>query len=148
MFHLTKESRNESNTRKSVSSKRSLARLIVQVLLAGLIVSLAACSKPGTNTEKPSGNTLQLKYGGIDKREMPVKSGYAFAVTKTFTDIAGKITTAASYRVYAANYDLDSGNFALTLDKPLTSDEQVRVVFSLVADQGGNEKSAARARKK
>ncbi len=43
------------------------------------------------------------------------------------------------------SYDLDAGNFAMTLDKPLTSDDQVRVVFSLVGEQGGNDKSPPKA---
>lgn len=76
---------------------------------------------------------------------MPVKSSYAFGVTKSFTDINNKMTTAPSYRVYAASYDLDSGNFAQTMDRPLPSDDQIRVTFSLVGDQGGNEKSPMKA---
>jgi hypothetical protein len=66
-------------------------------------------------------------------------------VTKTFTDINQKITTAATYNVYAANYDLDAGNFAMTLQKPLTSDDQVLVEFSLVGEEGTNEKAPLKA---
>jgi len=84
---------------------------------------------------------MLVKSPATGEKELPPKSGYAFAVTKTFTDAAGKITTAASYRVYAANYDLDAGNFGMTLDKPLSADDQVRVVFNLVGDQGTNDKS-------
>lgn len=102
--------------------------------IAGLILTVA-CSK--------SGNAgLQIKSPAIGEKDSPVKSSYAFAVTKSFTDITGKITTAASYRTYVANYDLDSGNFAMTLDKPLSSDDQLRIVFSLVGDEGTNEKAA------
>ena len=106
-------------------------------LMLGLF--LVGCGKSA------GGSSMQLKSPATGDKDMPVKSGYAFAVTKTFTDAAGKISTAPSYRVYAANYDLDSANFAMTLNKPLTSDEQMRVVFSLVGDQGGNEKTAAKA---
>ncbi len=87
---------------------------------------------------------MKLKSPGTGDKEIPVKSGYAFDVTKTFTDTSNQITTAPSYRVYAANYDLDGGNFAVTLNKPLTADDQVRVVFSLVGEQGGNDKTAAK----
>ena len=114
-----------------------------QIIFASCLIALAmfvgACSKGA------GGGSMQLKSPATGDKDMPVKSGYAFAVTKTFTDTANKISTAPSYRVYAANYDLDAGNFAMTLDKSLTSDEQVRVVFSLVGDQGGNEKTAAKA---
>ncbi|PYS21530.1 MAG: hypothetical protein DMF72_16910, partial [Acidobacteria bacterium] len=41
--------------------------------------------------------------------------------------------------------DLDSANFAMTMDKPLTSDDQVRVVFSLIGDAGSNDKSPLKA---
>jgi len=84
---------------------------------------------------------MKVKSPATGDKDLLQKSGYAFAVIKTFTDTSGKITTAASYRVYAANYDLDAGNFAMTLDKPLSSDDQVRVVFSLVGDKGTNDKS-------
>jgi hypothetical protein len=76
---------------------------------------------------------------------MMVKSGYAFAVTKTFTDTSNKITAASAYNVYVANYDLDGGNFAMTLNKPLTADDQVRVEFSLIGEQGSNDKTPLKA---
>ena len=114
-----------------------------QIIFASCLIALAlfvgSCSK-GSGS-----NSMQLKSPVTGDKDMPVKSGYAFAVTKTFTDTANNITTAPSYRVYAANYDLDAGNFAMTLNKSLTADDQLRVVFSLVGDQGGNEKSPAKA---
>ncbi len=100
---------------------------------------LSGCSKGA------GGNGLHVKSPATGEKDLAVKSSYAFAVTKTFTDTANKITTAPSYRVYAANYDLDAANFAMTLDKPLTSDDHLRVVFSLVGEQGGNEKTAPKA---
>ena len=102
------------------------------IVLAAMFV--AGCSKSG-------GNNLHVKSPAGDK-EFDVKSSYAFPVTKSFTDINQKITTAVSYNVHTANYDLDAGNFAMTLDRPMTSDDQVRVVFSLIGDEGTNEKSA------
>jgi len=100
---------------------------------------LSGCSKGG------GANSMNLKWPGVNQKEMPVKSSYAFGVTKTFTDINNKITTAPSYRVYAASYDLDAANFSQTMDKPLASDDQIRVTFSLVGDQGGNEKTPLKA---
>ena len=94
---------------------------------------------------KGAGGSMQVKSPATGDKDLAVKSGYAFAVTKSFTDTANNITTAPVYQVYAANYDLDGGNFAMTLGKPLTSDDQIRVEFSLVGDQGGTEKTAAKA---
>jgi len=91
------------------------------------------------------GNSLHIKSAATGEKDFANKSSYAFAVTKTFTDINNKITTASAYNVYVANYDLDAGNFAMTLDKPLTSDDQVRVMFSLIGEQGTNDKSPLKA---
>jgi hypothetical protein len=106
----------------------SLVMFVVTMIIAG-------CSKGG-------GNDLHVKSPASGDKDLAVKSSYTFAVTKTFTDINQKITTAATNNVYAANYDLDAGNFAMSLQKPLTADDQVRVEFSLVGEQGTNEKSA------
>jgi hypothetical protein len=86
-----------------------------------------------------------VKPAGASEKEMPIKSSYAFPVTRSFTDINQKTTTAVTYNVYVANYDLDSGNFAMTLDKPMTSEDQMRVVFSLVGEEGTNDKSVLKA---
>lgn len=104
-----------------------------------LALFLGGCSK-GTG----AGN-IQLKSPATGEKALAQKSGYAFAVNKTFTDTSGKITTAASYRVYVANYDLDKANFAMTMDKPLSADDQVRVVFNLVGDLATNDKSPLKA---
>jgi hypothetical protein len=121
-------------------SKRAFPRQIIFALcLIALAVSLGGCSKGAGS------NSMQLKSPATGDKDMPVKSGYAFAVTKTFTDTSNNITAAPSYRVFVANYDLDGGNFGATLNKALTSDDQVRVTFSLVGDQGGNEKTAVKA---
>jgi len=111
--------------------------LVVFLLMGALALCLTACGS--------GGGRMRVKSAATGEKDIAEKSGYAFAVTKSFTDISGKLSTAPSYRVYLANYDLDSAFFAQTLDKPFTSDDQIRVVFSLVGDQGGTEKTAARA---
>jgi hypothetical protein len=118
---------------------RRLLHFAIAISLLTLLLSLTGCSKSA------GANSMKLKWPGVNEKEMPVKSSYAFGVTKTFTDINQKISTAPSYRVYAASYDLDSGNFAQTMDKPLAGDDQIRVTFSLVGDEGGNEKSPLKA---
>ncbi|MDX6445009.1 MAG: hypothetical protein QOH71_2083 [Blastocatellia bacterium] len=90
-------------------------------------------------------NSIHLKSPATGEKDLPVKSGYAFAVTKTFTDTNNQMTTASAYNVYVANYDLDAGNFAMTLNKPLTADDQVRVQFTLIGEQGTNDKSPLKA---
>jgi len=118
--------RNQSNLSIGLFVATSL--LITALLLSG-------CGKSA------SGNSVHVKSTTTGEKDLAIKSGYAFAVTKTFTDINGKITTASAYNVYLANYDLDSKNFAMTLDKPLTADDQVRVVFSLIGVEGTNDQA-------
>ena len=91
------------------------------------------------------GDSLHVKSPATGEKDLPLKSAHAFAVTKTFTDTSNNISTASAYNVYAANYDLDAANFAMTLNKPLTADDQMRVEFSLIGDQGTNDKSPPKA---
>ena len=114
-----------------------IATTVLSMLAIAFLVLLLGCSKSG-------GNDMHVKSPATGEKNLSVKSSYAFAVTKSFTDISGKISTAVSYRVYAANYDLDSSFFAQTLDKPFKSDDDMRVVFNLVGEQGGTEKSAVK----
>jgi hypothetical protein len=100
---------------------------------------MSGCGKGG------GGNGIHVKFATTGEKDLVIKSGYAFPVTKTFTDVNGKMTTASAYNVYLANYDLDAKNFAMTLDKPLAADDQVRAVFSLIGDEGTNDKSAVKA---
>ena len=121
----------------ALAYNRPLKLALVVFALASALL-LADCSKGG-------GSGLHVKSPATGEKDLTVKSGFAFAVTKTFTDATGKMTTAASYNVYAANYDLDSSFFAQTINKPMTSDDNVRVTFSLVGDEGGTEKTALKA---
>jgi hypothetical protein len=111
------------------------------------LVALAlACALFLTGCGKGAGGSgLHVKSPATGEKDVPVKSAYAFAVTKTFTDTSNKITTASAYNSDAANYDLDATNFAMTLDKPLTSDDQIRVMFSLIGEQGSNDKTPLKA---
>jgi hypothetical protein len=114
--------------------RRRLSMFSIAAIAAVCAISIFGCSKSG-------GGGLHVKSAATGEKDLATKSSYAFAVTKTFTDAAGKMTTASSYRTYVANYDLDSANFALTLDKPLASEDAVRVVFSLVGEEGTREAS-------
>lgn len=118
------------------TNRRFTPGFVLIAIASALLVS--ACSKSG-------GSDLHVKSPATGEKDVAVKSSYAFAVTKTFTDINNKLTTASAYNVYAANYDLDAANFAMTMDKPLTSDDQLRVVFSLIGEEGTNDKSPLKA---
>jgi len=124
--------------RQQFSQPRLSIILIAAIALISTL-SIFGCGKMG------GGNSIHVKSATTGDKDLPVKSSYAFAVTKTFTDINNKITTASAYNVYVANYDLDANNFAMTMDKPLTSDDQVRAVFSLIGDEGTNDKSPLKA---
>ncbi len=104
-----------------------------------LALLLSACGKSA------GGNAVHVKSNVTSEKDLAIKSAYAFPVTKSFTDINGKLTTASAYYVYLANYDLDAKNFAMTLDKPVTADDQVRLVFTLVGAEGTDEKSPVKA---
>jgi hypothetical protein len=123
-------------SRRITPANTFLRQIVFASSLIALSILVSGCTSNG------GGASMRVKSPATGEKELRQKSGYAYAVTKTFTDASGQMTTAASYRVYLANYDLDAGNFAMTLDKPLTADDQMRVVLSLVGDQGTNDKSA------
>ena len=122
-------------------SLHSSRRLCISFCLAVSVValSLSACSKGS------SSNSLHVKSPAGGEKDLAVKSGYAFAVTKSFTDINQKVTTAVTYNVYAASYDLDANNFGMTLEKPMASEDQMRVVFSLVGEEGTKDPAPLKA---
>ncbi|HEX5702025.1 MAG TPA: hypothetical protein VFX97_02260 [Pyrinomonadaceae bacterium] len=115
-------------------SRSFFISILIAVSIAAL--SLSGCSKGG------GGNNLHVKSPAAGEKDLAVKSAYTFAVTKSFTDINQKITTAVVYNVFTANYDLDSANFGMTLEKPMASDENMRVVFSLVGEEGTKDPTA------
>ena len=113
--------------------------LALAIFVIATLVALGGCGKSA------GGNAVHVKSATTGEKDLAIKSGYAFPVTKSFTDINNKITTASAYNVYLANYDLDPKNFGATLDKPLTADDQVRAVFSLIGDEGTNDQSPLKA---
>ena len=120
------------------ASRRYFSSILIATTIACAVL-LSGCSKGG------GGNILHVKSAATGEGDLPVKSSYAFPVTKSFTDINQKITTAVTYNVYVANYDLDAGNFAMTLDKPMASEDQMRVVFSLVGEEGTKDPAPLKA---
>ena len=108
---------------------------IFLVTVSALLVF--GCSKGGSNG-------LHVKSPATGEKDLATKAGFADPVTKTFTDINQKMTTAVVYNVYAANYDLDGKNGA-TLNNPMTSDDNVRIQFGLVGEEGTRENSPLKA---
>lgn len=127
--------------RPSLTVGRLPRRIAFALCLAALTCALfmSGCGKGA------GGNSMHVKSPATGEKDLAIKSSNSFAVTKTFTDINNKITTASGHYVYVANYDLDAANFAQTMDKPLTSDDQVRVLFNLIGEEGTNDKSAPKA---
>lgn len=80
------------------------------------------------------GAKMDIKVGGKDT-SLVVKTDGTYRSVKTFTDINGKITTATSFDVYLANYEMDPTS-PVTMRKPLTAADQVRVALHLVGEEG------------
>lgn len=119
-----------------IKSSRSLP-IAISILLVVFSLTLAGCGKSSEGgAGGGSGGGIHVKAPGIDERDIPAKSGATYAVTKSFTDKENKVTTAAANYVYVASYDLDTSQYARSMDKPLTADDQARVVFSIVGEEG------------
>jgi hypothetical protein len=109
------------------------------VLAIVCALSLFGCSKGS------GGNDLHVKSAAAGERDVPAKSAFADPVTKSFTDTSGKITTAVVYNIHAANYDLDGGRFGASLNNPMPAEDSIRVMFSLVGEEGTKENSPLKA---
>lgn len=105
--------------------------------LSSVAITLAssACSRNG------GGNEFHVKSAATGDKDVALKTAFADPVTKSFTDTTGKITTAVVYNIHAANYDLDGGRFGASLNNPMPTDDSVRVMFSLVGEEGTKENS-------
>lgn len=110
------------------------------VNLVLLLVILCTASFLGCN-KSSGGNDLHVKSAAAGEKDVATKSAFADPVTKTFTDLTGKMTTAVVYNVHAANYDLDGGRFGASLNNPMPADDSIRVMFSLVGEEGTKENS-------
>jgi hypothetical protein len=124
------------NLRALLPGMNSYRLHLLNLLVLLVLASLVGCSSGGGD------NSFHVNSASTGEKDIAIRSSYAFAVTKSFTDTNGKISTASSYRTYAANYDLDSSGFAMSMDKPLASEEQIRLLFDLVGNENTNDKSA------
>ena len=108
------------------------------LILLMITLTLTACSHSG-------GNDLHVKSAAAGDKDVATKSAFADPVTKTFTDTTGKMTTAVVYNLHVANYDLNGERFGASLNNPMPADDSVRVMFSLVGDEGTKEGSPLKA---
>jgi len=116
-------------------AKKTLTSLLVIIFA----LFLFGCSKNAGTSE------LHVKSAAAGERDVTIKTAFADPVTKTFTDTTGKMTTAVVYNLNVANYDLDGGRFGASLNNPMPGDESIRVMFSLVGEEGTKENSPLKA---
>jgi len=116
-------------------AKKTLTSLFVIILA----LFLFGCSKNGGVTE------LHVKSAAAGERDVAIKTAFADPVTKTFTDTTGKMTTAVVYNMHVANYDLNGERFGASLNNPMPADESIRVMFSVVGEDGTKENSPLKA---
>jgi hypothetical protein len=113
---------------------------------ANLATLAIVCALSVFGCSKSSGdNELHVKSAAAGAKDVASKSAFADPVTKSFTDTSGKVTTAVVYNVHAANYDLDGGRFGASLNNPMPADDSIRVMFSLVGEEGTKENSPLKA---
>ena len=115
----------------------SLPRFSFLFALASVAIALTMC---GCN-KSSGGNELHVKSAAAGEKDLALKTAFADPVTKSFTDITGKMSTAVVYNIHAANYELDGGRFGASLNNPMPADDSLRVVFSLVGEVGTTENS-------
>ena len=104
-------------------------------LIVGFVVLFFGCSK------SDGSNDLHVKSAAAGEKDVASKTAFADPVTKSFTDTSNNITTAVVYNIHVANYDLDGGRFGASLNNPMPADDSIRVMFSLVGEEGTKENS-------
>lgn len=111
-------------------------KTIMFALLVSAVALLAACG--------PGATSLQVKVDGKDST-LAVKTTGTYTSTKTFTmskEGQTTITKAASHYIAFANYDLDTSSGMVSLDKPVTAADQIRVTIQLIGEEGTDDKAA------
>ncbi|HXT63080.1 MAG TPA: hypothetical protein VN696_08590 [Pyrinomonadaceae bacterium] len=110
----------------------------LNLLLLFVATGMLLC--PGCG-QSAGGDDLHVKSTAAGEKDVATKSAFADPVTKTFTDTSGKMTTAVVYNIHAANYDLNGERFGASLNNPMPGDDSIRVMFSLVGEEGTKDNS-------
>jgi hypothetical protein len=114
---------------KNLSYSRELSGILV-VCLSAFISASIACRKRVT--------TLTLKSPATGERQITGKPSYTFAVS---SGSRLRASNTAQYHIYTANYDLDPSHLGLSMSKPLTSDDHVRLQILLFGGPDTTEES-------
>lgn len=80
-----------------------------------------------------------------NERTLDVVSSGTYSSTKTFTqtrDGQSTITKAASHYIVFGNYEIDTSSGMLSMSKPLTEADQVRLAIQIVGKEGTDDKTA------
>lgn len=85
------------------------------------------------------GAKVDVKIGGKDV-SVATKSSGSYTSVKTFTDIGGAMTKASAFHAFLASYDMDTTTGA-SMRKPVASADQARVEFSLIGEEGTDDKA-------
>ncbi len=108
---------------------------IYSIFLSAILIFTFGCGSGETN--------LQIKIDGKDS-SLAAKSSGTYTSTKTFSFTKDGQTTsskAVTYYFALANYELDTSSGMISLDKPLSTNEQMRVAFQIVGEEGTDEKT-------
>jgi hypothetical protein len=115
-----------------VKNMRKLQLLIISVISI-LIISCGSASE----------SKLEVKIGG-KTTPLNVKSSGTYNTVKTFTETKdGKTTvaTASSNYIVLGNYDIDTSSGMISMEKPVTAADQIRVSIQLIGQEGTDEKA-------
>ena len=105
-----------------------------RIFMILVIVNIALACGGGAG-----GASIAIKAGGKDMN-LATKTSGTYKTVKTFTDINQNITKATAFDVYLANYEMDATS-PMTMRKPLTTPDQVRLSMQLVGAEGTDHNS-------
>lgn len=105
-----------------------------RILIIFVLVNLALACGGGVG-----GASIAIKAGGKDIN-LATKTSGTYKTVKTFTDINQNITKATAFDVYLANYEMDATS-PMTMRKPLTTPDQVRLSMQLIGAEGTDHNS-------
>lgn len=109
------------------------------VAICAFAIFLMACGGGGIG----GSSKVDIKIGGKNA-SLETKASGTYKTVKTFTDINKNITKAIAFDVYLANYDMDGTN-PMTMKKPMTAPEQVRLILQLIGEEGTDHNSELKA---
>jgi major membrane immunogen (membrane-anchored lipoprotein) len=123
---------------------------IIVMIMAALLTACSAGSQVGIGTKDSSKSyaakrELAVKYAGKEQRVATV-SAWAYHSTFTNTAAGGEISTSSSTSVVLANFELDTSQAFISINKrKIEKPEEVKVVFSFLGEKGTKEDTPIKA---